>query len=61
GKSSLLERLSGVPFPRGASLCTRAKIELRMRRDPEQEVANVKVCVVDSQGKQGNEELVKVD
>ena len=42
-------------------MCTRAKIELRMRRDPEQEVANVKVCVVDSQGKPGNEELVKVD
>jgi interferon-induced GTP-binding protein Mx len=31
GKSSLLEAISGVPFPRGSGLVTRCATELRMR------------------------------
>lgn len=34
GKSSVLESLSGVPFPRGAGLVTKCATELRMHRIP---------------------------
>ena len=32
GKSSVLEALSGVPFPRGSGLVTRCPVRLVMRR-----------------------------
>ena len=34
GKSSVLEALSGVPFPRGAGLVTKCATELRMSKSP---------------------------
>jgi GTPase SAR1 family protein len=34
GKSSVLEALTGTPFPRDAGACTRFATEIRMRRDP---------------------------
>jgi GTP-binding protein EngB required for normal cell division len=35
GKSSTLELLSGVKFPRAEKLCTRLRIELKLKRGPE--------------------------
>lgn len=34
GKSSVLEAISGVPFPRGSGLVTKCATELRMRKSP---------------------------
>jgi Dynamin family len=34
GKSSVLESISGIPFPRGSGLVTRCATELRMKRGP---------------------------
>lgn len=33
GKSSLLESLSGIPFPQGQDLCTRYATQITSRRD----------------------------
>ena len=33
GKSSLLENLTGIPFPRGQELCTRYSTQITHRRD----------------------------
>ncbi|KAL6161915.1 hypothetical protein ACJQWK_11931 [Exserohilum turcicum] len=38
GKSSLLESLTGVPFPRNLELCTRYATQITSRRDPESRV-----------------------
>ncbi|RYN63530.1 hypothetical protein AA0117_g12693 [Alternaria alternata] len=38
GKSSLLESLTGVPFPRDLELCTRYATQITSRRDPESRV-----------------------
>ena len=35
GKSSVLEALSGVPFPRGTGLVTRCPCQLTMKRTPD--------------------------
>jgi GTPase SAR1 family protein len=35
GKSSVLEAITGTPFPRDAGACTRFATEIRMRRSPE--------------------------
>ncbi|KAJ3498987.1 hypothetical protein NLG97_g696 [Lecanicillium saksenae] len=35
GKSSLLESLTGLPFPRGQELCTRYATQITHRREPE--------------------------
>ena len=35
GKSSVLEALSGVPFPRGTGLVTRCPCQLTMKRAPD--------------------------
>jgi Dynamin family. len=32
GKSSVLSRISGIPFPQESGVCTRVAIELRLRR-----------------------------
>jgi interferon-induced GTP-binding protein Mx1 len=34
GKSSVLEALSGIPFPRGSGLVTKCATELRMKKSP---------------------------
>ena len=34
GKSSVLEAISGIPFPRGAGLCTRCATQLSMSKGP---------------------------
>lgn len=33
GKSSLLESLTGIPFPRGQELCTRYATQITQRRE----------------------------
>ncbi|KAH8727287.1 P-loop containing nucleoside triphosphate hydrolase protein [Phaeosphaeriaceae sp. PMI808] len=38
GKSSLLESLTGIPFPRNLELCTRYATQITSRRDPESRV-----------------------
>ncbi|KAL2213154.1 hypothetical protein CC79DRAFT_1338803 [Sarocladium strictum] len=43
GKSSLLESLTGIPFPRDQSLCTRHATQIRSRRE---DVESVKVSIV---------------
>lgn len=35
GKSSVLEAISGIPFPRGAGLVTRCATQLTMKNVPE--------------------------
>lgn len=40
GKSSVLEALSGIPFPRGSGLVTRCPIRLAMRKTRKNEVWN---------------------
>ena len=35
GKSSVLESVSGIPFPRGSGLVTRCATELRMKKAPQ--------------------------
>lgn len=44
GKSSVLEALSGTPFPRDAGACTRFATEIRLRRAKE---ARLKVSIPD--------------
>ncbi|KAK3954542.1 P-loop containing nucleoside triphosphate hydrolase protein [Pseudoneurospora amorphoporcata] len=38
GKSSLLESVTGIPFPRGQELCTRYATQITHRRDPEVQI-----------------------
>lgn len=38
GKSSLLESLSGIPFPKDQSLCTRYATQITSRRDSDDSV-----------------------
>ena len=51
GKSSVLEAISGVPFPRDVSTCTRFATEVALRRDP---VTSVTVSILphDREGKE---------
>lgn len=44
GKSSLLEAISGVPFPRKDNLCTRFATEVILRRAPDSEIKVSLVC-----------------
>lgn len=37
GKSSVLEAITGIPFPRDAEACTKFATEIRLRRDREEE------------------------
>lgn len=39
GKSSVLEGLSGLPFPRDSSLCTRFATQIMFRRSAEKKVS----------------------
>lgn len=43
GKSSLLESLTGTPFPKGQGLCTRFATQITSRRDSEE---GVKISIV---------------
>jgi GTPase SAR1 family protein len=43
GKSSLLESLTGIPFPRDVELCTRYATQITQRRD---DVSRVEVSII---------------
>lgn len=43
GKSSLLESLTGIPFPRDVDLCTRYATQITQRRD---DVSRVEVSII---------------
>lgn len=43
GKSSLLESLTGIPFPRDVELCTRYATQITQQRD---DVSSVKVSII---------------
>jgi GTPase SAR1 family protein len=43
GKSSLLESLTGIPFPKDQTLCTRHATQITSRRDDEE---FVKICIL---------------
>lgn len=43
GKSSLLESLTGIPFPRDVELCTRYATQITQRRD---DVPRVEVSII---------------
>lgn len=49
GKSSLLEAISGVPFPRKDNLCTRFATEVILRRATESDIKVSLVCFLDHQ------------
>ncbi|OAA45506.1 Dynamin, GTPase domain protein [Metarhizium rileyi] len=43
GKSSLLESLTGIPFPNGQGLCTRYATQITHRRDTEQQDISISI------------------
>lgn len=53
GKSSVLEALSGTPFPRDAGACTRFATEIRLRRSKE---SRLKVTIIPDKNKPYNEQ-----
>lgn len=53
GKSSVLEALSGTPFPRDAGACTRFATEIRLRRGKEE---RLKVSIIPDKNKGINEQ-----
>ncbi|KAM0249515.1 hypothetical protein ACHAQJ_009021 [Trichoderma viride] len=53
GKSSVLEALSGTPFPRDAGACTRFATEIRLRRAKE---PNIKVSIIPDKNRPYNEQ-----
>ncbi|KFH48778.1 Interferon-induced GTP-binding protein Mx-like protein [Hapsidospora chrysogenum ATCC 11550] len=53
GKSSVLEALSGTPFPRDAGACTRFATEIRLRRAKE---ASLKVSIIPDKGRPFNDQ-----
>ncbi|KAL7942498.1 P-loop containing nucleoside triphosphate hydrolase protein [Trichoderma barbatum] len=53
GKSSVLEALSGTPFPRDAGACTRFATEIRLRRAKE---TNLKVSIIPDKNRPYNEQ-----
>lgn len=53
GKSSVLEALSGTPFPRDAGACTRFATEIRLRRSKE---TNLKVSIIPDKTRPYNEQ-----
>ncbi|KZV76475.1 hypothetical protein PENSPDRAFT_598401 [Peniophora sp. CONT] len=50
GKSSLLEQVSGIRFPRNAGTCTRVPIECHLSRSEEPWVCRVKIRILTSTG-----------
>ncbi|KAF0641667.1 hypothetical protein FPSE5266_08336 [Fusarium pseudograminearum] len=53
GKSSVLEALTGTPFPRDAGACTRFATEIRMRRAKE---SKLKVSIIPDKSRPHNEQ-----
>jgi GTPase SAR1 family protein len=53
GKSSVLEALTGTPFPRDAGACTRFATEIRMRRSKE---ASLTVSIIPDKNRPYNEQ-----
>jgi hypothetical protein len=53
GKSSVLEAISGTPFPREAGACTRFATEIRLRRAKE---TNLKVSIIPDKNRPYNEQ-----
>ncbi|KAM0239359.1 hypothetical protein ACHAPO_003332 [Fusarium lateritium] len=53
GKSSVLEALTGTPFPRDAGACTRFATEIRMRRAKE---TKLKVSIIPDKSRPHNEQ-----
>lgn len=53
GKSSVLEALSGTPFPRDAGACTRFATEIRLRRAKE---TSLKVSIIPDKNRPYNEQ-----
>ncbi|KAF0697234.1 Aste57867_12062 [Aphanomyces stellatus] len=49
GKSAVLSRISGVPFPQDSGLCTRVAIELSMRRCRAGDAPNVTITANDEE------------
>jgi GTPase SAR1 family protein len=52
GKSSLLEAISGIPFPRQENLCTRFATEVILRRAPRHRIS---VSIIPSKDREGAE------
>ena len=55
GKSSVLEALTGTPFPRDAGACTRFATEIRMRRSKE---SSLKVSIIPDKNRPYNEQTL---
>ncbi|KAG6011970.1 hypothetical protein E4U54_007790 [Claviceps lovelessii] len=53
GKSSVLEAISGTPFPRDAGACTRFATEIRLRRSKE---ASLRVSIIPDKNRPYNEQ-----
>ncbi|QPH15997.1 hypothetical protein C2857_000537 [Epichloe festucae Fl1] len=53
GKSSVLEAISGTPFPRDAGACTRFATEIRLRRSKE---SGLKVSIIPDKNRPYNEQ-----
>lgn len=56
GKSAILSRISGIPFPQDSEVCTRVAIELRLRR-AKTDQDSLKPMMI----KAGNSEAIEVD
>ncbi|EAA35708.1 hypothetical protein GE21DRAFT_1922 [Neurospora crassa] len=53
GKSSVLEALTGIPFPREAGACTRFATEIRLRRSPE---SSITVSIIPDRNRPSSEQ-----
>lgn len=57
GKSSVLEAISGVPFPKEAHLCTRFATEVILRRQPRE---SIKISIVPSEDTRLGEDMQRI-
>lgn len=53
GKSSVLEAITGIPFPREAGACTRFATEIRLRRSPE---SSINVSIIPDRNRPSSEQ-----
>ncbi|EGZ76819.1 hypothetical protein NEUTE2DRAFT_50144 [Neurospora tetrasperma FGSC 2509] len=53
GKSSVLEALTGIPFPREAGACTRFATEIRLRRSPQ---SSITVSIIPDRNRPSSEQ-----
>ncbi|KAI1941147.1 hypothetical protein LOZ66_001655 [Ophidiomyces ophidiicola] len=56
GKSSVLEAITEIPFPRRENLCTRFATEISMRREAKESI----ICKINPDGGRTEDELVKL-